>query len=103
MTKELVEERGFSFDDNGFEEELEKDRDLSRASWKGKKIQYLTGLTVSPELKTEFLGYTESKSKSKVLYLFVDGKSVPSAKQGEEAVIVLDKTPFYAEGGWSDW
>lgn len=99
MTKELVEERGFSFDDKGFEEELEKDRDLSRASWKGKKIQYLTGLTVSPELKTEFLGYTESKSKSKVLYLFVDGKSVPSAKQGEEAVIVLDKTPFYAEGG----
>lgn len=105
MTKELVEDRGFGFDDKGFEEELEKDRDLSRASWKGKKAQYLTGLTASPELKTEFLGYTEAKAPAKVLYLFVDGKSVTSAKQGEEAVIVLDKTPFYAEGGGQvgDW
>lgn len=105
MTKELVEDRGFGFDDKGFEEELEKDRDLSRASWKGKKAQYLTGLTASPELKTEFLGYTEAKAQAKVLYLFVDGKSVTSAKQGEEAVVVLDKTPFYAEGGGQvgDW
>ncbi|EOQ95954.1 alanine--tRNA ligase [Leptospira wolbachii serovar Codice str. CDC] len=105
MTKELVEDRGFGFDDKGFEEELEKDRDLSRASWKGKKVQYLTGLTASPELKTEFLGYTSAKAQAKVLYLFVDGKSVTSAKQGEEAVVVLDKTPFYAEGGGQvgDW
>ncbi|MCW7492866.1 alanine--tRNA ligase [Leptospira sp. 2 VSF19] len=105
MTKELVEDRGFGFDDKGFEEELEKDRDLSRASWKGKKVQYLTGLTASPELKTEFLGYTEIKSKAKVLYLFVDGKSVKEVNQGMEAVVVLDKTPFYAEGGGQigDW
>lgn len=105
MTKELVEDRGFGFDDKGFEEELEKDRDLSRASWKGKKIQYLTGLSASPELKTEFLGYTEFKTPAKVLYLFVDGKSVSEANQGSEAVVVLDKTPFYAEGGGQigDW
>lgn len=105
MTKELVEDRGFGFDDKGFEAELEKDRDLSRASWKGKKIQYLTGLSASPELKTKFLGYTETKSQSKVLYLFVDGKSVSEANQGSEAVVVLDKTPFYAEGGGQvgDW
>ena len=105
MTKELVEDRGFGFDDKGFEEELEKDRDLSRASWKGKKIQYLTGLSASPELKTEFLGYTEFKTQAKVLYLFVDGKSVSEANQGSEAVLVLDKTPFYAEGGGQvgDW
>lgn len=105
MTKELVEDRGFGFDDEGFEAELEKDRDLSRASWKGKKIQYLTGLSASPELKTEFLGYTETKSQAKVLYLFVDGKSVTEANQGTDVVVVLDKTPFYAEGGGQvgDW
>lgn len=105
MTKELVEDRGFGFDDKGFEEELEKDRDLSRASWKGKKVQYLTGLSASPELKTEFLGYNATKAQAKVIYLFVDGKSVTSAKQGEEAVVVLDQTPFYAEGGGQigDW
>ncbi|MCW7489758.1 alanine--tRNA ligase [Leptospira meyeri] len=105
MTKELVEDRGFGFDDKGFEVELEKDRDLSRASWKGKKVQYLTGISASPELKTEFLGYTETKSNAKVLYLFVDGKSVKEANQGTDAVVVLDKTPFYAEGGGQigDW
>lgn len=105
MTKELVEDRGFGFDDKGFEEELEKDRDLSRASWKGKKVQYLTGITASPELKTEFLGYSAAKAEAKVIYLFVDGKSVTSANQGEEAVVILDKTPFYAEGGGQigDW
>ncbi|WP_165779483.1 alanine--tRNA ligase [Leptospira harrisiae] len=105
MTKELVEDRGFGFDDKGFEAELEKDRDLSRASWKGKKVQYLTGLSASPELKTEFLGYTDTKSLAKVIYLFVDGKSVTEANQGTEAVVVLDKTPFYAEGGGQvgDW
>ncbi|WP_167481690.1 alanine--tRNA ligase [Leptospira congkakensis] len=105
MTKELVEDRGFGFDDKGFEEELEKDRDLSRASWKGKKVQYLTGLSASPELKTEFLGYTETKAPAKVIYLFVDGKSVSEVNQGSEAVVVLDKTPFYAEGGGQigDW
>lgn len=70
-----------------------------------KKIQYLTGLSASPELKTEFLGYTEFKTQAKVLYLFVDGKSVSEANQGSEAVLVLDKTPFYAEGGGQvgDW
>ncbi|EMJ86516.1 alanine--tRNA ligase [Leptospira meyeri] len=105
MTKELVEDRGFGFDDKGFEAELEKDRDLSRASWKGKKVQYLTGISASPELKTEFLGYTAAKSNAKVLYLFVDGKSVKEAIQGSDAVVVLDKTPFYAEGGGQigDW
>ncbi|TGK86978.1 alanine--tRNA ligase [Leptospira noumeaensis] len=105
MTKELVEDRGFGFDDKGFEVELEKDRDLSRASWKGKKVQYLTGLSASSELKTEFLGYTDTKSQAKVIYLFVEGKSVTEANQGSEAVVVLDKTPFYAEGGGQvgDW
>ncbi|WP_165782525.1 alanine--tRNA ligase [Leptospira meyeri] len=105
MTKELVEDRGFGFDDQGFEVELEKDRDLSRASWKGKKVQYLTGISASPELKTEFLGYTATKANAKVLYLFVDGKSVKEANQGSDVVVVLDKTPFYAEGGGQigDW
>ncbi|GBF49529.1 alanyl-tRNA synthetase [Leptospira ryugenii] len=99
MTRELVLERGFSFHEEEFEEELEKDRDLSRASWKGKKVSYLTGLSNGRELKTEFLGYEASKAEANILYIFKEGKQVPSVRQGEEAVIVLDRTPFYAEGG----
>ncbi|MDF3820281.1 alanine--tRNA ligase [Leptospira sp. 96542] len=99
MTKELVEDRGFVFNDSEFEIELEKDRDLSRASWKGKKNQFLTGVTASQELKTEFLGYTEASTEARVVLLFVSDNSVSEAKQGDEVVLVLDKTPFYAEGG----
>ncbi|TGN20073.1 alanine--tRNA ligase [Leptospira idonii] len=105
MTRELVLERGFSFNDSEFDAELEKDRDLSRASWKGKKNTYLTGISDSSALKTEFTGYTRLTGNSKVLYLFKDGKQVNSLKAGEEGVVLLDQTPFYAEGGGQlgDW
>ncbi|MDZ4725849.1 MAG: alanine--tRNA ligase, partial [Leptospira sp.] len=99
MTRELVIDRGFTFNQKEFEIELEKDRDLSRASWKGKKVTYLTGITDTNKLKTEFVGYKDLKAKSEVLYLFREGKPVDSLKAGEEGVIVLNRSPFYAEGG----
>ncbi|TGL63852.1 alanine--tRNA ligase [Leptospira ognonensis] len=99
MTRELVIEKGFSFNEKEFEQELNKDRDLSRASWKGKKQTYLTGISDTQNLKTEFLGYSELKSQASVLYLFKEGKQVSSLNVGEEGVIVLNRTPFYAEGG----
>ncbi|MCZ8341874.1 MAG: alanine--tRNA ligase [Leptospira sp.] len=99
MTKELVEERGFLFNGEEFEAELEKDRDLSRASWKGKKTAYLTGIASDPRLQTEFLGYSETSSESQILYLFSEGKQVTEAQVGAEVAVVLDRTPFYGEGG----
>ncbi|TGN11969.1 alanine--tRNA ligase [Leptospira ilyithenensis] len=105
MTRELVLERGFSFNDSEFDAELDKDRDLSRASWKGKKTAYLTGITDTSKLKTEFTGYTQLNGTAKVQFLFKDGKQVNSLKAGEEGVILVDKSPFYAEGGGQlgDW
>ncbi len=99
MTRELVLEKGFSFDEKEFLVELEKDRDLSRASWKGKKQSYLTGISDPTRLKTDFLGYDSLKSKSQAIYLFKDGKQAEFLTSGDIGVIVLDKTPFYAEGG----
>lgn len=48
---------------------------------------------------TEFVGYTDLKSTSKVLAIVKDGVRVDSIGEGENAIIVLDKTPFYGEGG----
>ncbi|WCL50614.1 alanine--tRNA ligase [Leptospira sp. GIMC2001] len=100
MTKELTIERGFEFDDNGFEAELEKDRSLSRDSWKGKKSAFLTGLSVDEAPATEFLGYGDRVASATIkLCLTGDGKKVDRIQVGEKAVLILDKTSFYAESG----
>jgi alanyl-tRNA synthetase len=100
MTKELVLERGLEFDEAEFDRELEKDRVLSRESWKGKKISFLTGLDSSELKPTEFLGYQQTSGTGKVQFIFTpEGKPVTQIGIGEKAVLVLDRTPFYAESG----
>jgi alanyl-tRNA synthetase len=100
MTQELALERNFGFDMDSFEEELEKDRNISRDSWKGKKLSFLTGLSSSDVSSTEFIGYGSKSSESKVQLLFTqDAKPRDTIKTNEEAVIILDRTPFYAESG----
>ncbi|MCC5815180.1 MAG: alanine--tRNA ligase [Leptospira sp.] len=100
MTQELVAERNIEFDEESFEAELEKDRNISRDSWKGKTTSFLTGIDSSQGLNTEFLGYTDQSSKGRVQYIFnSSGKVMDSIQSGEEGVLILDKTPFYAESG----
>ncbi len=98
MTKEILEERGFSFDEKTFEEELEKDRTLSRESWKGKKTSYinLLGEKVSP---TIFSGYTKLNDDGKILFLIEENSKKEKISEGSKAVIILDKTSFYGESG----
>ncbi len=98
MTRELVTERGFEFDDSSFEEELEKDRNLSRETWKGKGRSFLAG--VEGISATEFVGYTTHRMKSGlVMILSPEGLRKESATVGENAVLILDRTSFYAESG----
>lgn len=100
MTQELVMEKGIEFDEASFEEELEKDRNLSRESWKGKSSNFLTGLDAGSVPATEFLGYSERKASGKVAFLFTPtAEKKDSVATNEEAVVVLDRTPFYAESG----
>jgi len=100
MTQELVLERGFTFDEKGFEEELEKDRNISRDSWKGKKLSFLTGLSAGQIKATEFLGYGTHKAEGNLLFTFSsDGKLQSSLKPGEKGALLMDATPFYAESG----
>ncbi|RHX95531.1 alanine--tRNA ligase [Leptospira yasudae] len=105
MTEEIVAEQGLDFDKQGFQEELEKDRQVSRESWKANKVSLMTGQSVE---KTEFLGYSSLSGKGNITHLFYsapkssgsyDNKPANVLKEGQAGVIVLNRTPFYPEGG----
>ncbi|WP_061207170.1 alanine--tRNA ligase [Leptospira santarosai] len=120
MTEEIVTEQGLDFDKEGFQEELEKDRQVSRESWKANKISLMTGQETG---KTEFLGYSSVLGKGNITHLFrslSQGSDSPSQKdqksqnsetgsydykpssvlkEGQAGAIVLGKTAFYPEGG----
>ncbi|TGK19515.1 alanine--tRNA ligase [Leptospira kmetyi] len=96
MTEEIVAEQGLDFDKQGFQEELEKDRQVSRESWKANKVSLMTGQSVE---KTEFLGYSSVLEKGNITHLFFDNKPASSLKEGQTGAIVLNRTPFYPEGG----
>jgi len=96
LTADVCRERGVTVDEAGFEVAMNRQRDQARAAGKFKMTQ---GLEYSGA-PTVFHGYdTLNKESAKVLALYVDGSQVKSIKAGDNAVLVLDNTPFYAESG----
>lgn len=101
LTQEIAAEEGLTIDADGFELEMEKQRDRAR------EAHETIDLTVQGSLDklaeniqiTEFLGYEELANHANVEVLLVNGKSVEEADAGSEVQIILDKTPFYAESG----
>lgn len=95
LTADICRERGIEVDLDGFEVAMENQRQMARASGKFKTAE---GLSYSG-VQTRFDGYTTLEGKGTVTALYVDGTSVQSVAQGQQAVVVLDATPFYAESG----
>ena len=96
LTADVCRERGVTVDEAGFEVAMNRQRDQARAAGKFKMAQ---GLDYSGA-PTVFHGYdTLNKDSAKVLALYIDGSQVNSIKAGDNAVLVLDNTPFYAESG----
>jgi alanyl-tRNA synthetase len=96
LTADVCRERGVKVDEAGFEVAMNRQRDQARAAGKFKMAQ---GLEYSGA-PTVFHGYdTLNKESAKVLALYVEGSQVKSIKAGDNAVLVLDNTPFYAESG----
>ena len=103
LTLEMAREEGLEVDEVGFTRLMKEQRDRAKADAKAKK----SGHTDLSEYKkiadakgaSEFIGYTHIRSESKVNGILVDGISVKSANAGDDVEIVLDRTPFYAEGG----
>lgn len=100
LTKDILEEKGITVDEERFNELLEEQKAQARAARKDAGADAWKGSSVKVDVpQTEFVGYTDYTSDSKVLAIIKDGALADMIGAGEEGVIVLDKTPFYAESG----
>ena len=104
MTKEIATSAGLSVDERGFRELLEGQRSRSRATAKFSQDamrfgQFYAGLRESEQLRSEFTGYDELATDARIVSLVVGGSRVEAAHEGTDVEIVLDRTPFYPEGG----
>ncbi|MDO9283538.1 MAG: alanine--tRNA ligase, partial [Aquabacterium sp.] len=96
LTGDVCRERGVTVDEAGFNAAMNRQREQARAS---AKFKMAAGLAYEGT-PTTFHGYEHLQCEtSKVTALYVDGAAVPSVKAGDDCVIVLDHTPFYAESG----
>ena len=103
LTLEMAREVGLEVDESGFTRLMKEQRDRAKADARAKK----SGHTDLSEYKkiadisgaTQFVGYTETLTESRVTAIVVDGVATKSASAGDDVEIILDRTPFYAEGG----
>ncbi|MEW6370441.1 MAG: alanine--tRNA ligase [Pseudomonadota bacterium] len=95
LTADICRERGVTLDEAGFAEAMEQQKKTARAAGKFKmaaKVEYAGD-------KTKFVGYESLVHNTHVLALYSEGVSVQELKEGQEGIVVLDTTPFYAESG----
>ena len=100
LTQEIAEEEGLTVDLEGFEAEMEAQRQRSQAAHQTVDLTTQDSLEQLEEVHpTEFLGYTHHSTPVQVTALLANGKRVESASAGDEVQVVLNQTPFYAESG----
>ncbi len=95
LTADIARERGFNVDFAGFEAAMAQQRERARAA---SKFTLGRGLEFSGQ-PTEFVGYDTLEQDGRILALYKEGSPVREIVAGDEAVVVLDRTPFYAESG----
>ena len=99
LTREIAEEAGLGIDEETFKALMKEQRDRARAArgniggWDSSDKEMLAGIAA-----TEFTGYTETETEAKVVAIIADGMLVNEVSEGE-FTLILDKTPFYGEGG----
>ena len=103
LTLEMAREEGLEVDEDGFRRLMKEQKDRAKADAKAKKSGH-TDVSVYKTIadksgKSEFIGYSQQSSESKLTGIVVDGIGVTSASEGDDVEIVLSRTPFYAEGG----
>jgi len=100
LTADIARERGLSVDMAGFEAAMEQQRETARAAGKFASTTGLPADLVAQLSPTVFLGYEHLDAGGlQVVALLKDGRPVASVHAGDEAVVILDRTPFYAESG----
>lgn len=101
LTKEILAERGMTVDEDRFNELLAEQKQRARSARKnaGADAWISDSVDLGTIEKTEFVGYTEAIVDAKILAIVKDGELIKTATAGDKVVVVLDRTPFYAEGG----
>ncbi|CAM4139295.1 alanine--tRNA ligase [Bacillus manliponensis] len=100
LTEEYAEEAGMTVDQDGFEAEMEKQRERARAARQDvDSMQVQGGVLGEIKVASEFIGYSEMAVESNVVALVKNGEYTDSLQVGEEGQLMLDVTPFYAESG----
>ena len=96
LTADIAREKGLTVDHNGFEVEMEKQRNRARSS---SSFSAVETSQLNVEGNTEFTGYSQLMDNSNISEIFQDSEAVNEIVEGDEAIIILDKSPFYAESG----
>jgi len=102
LTEEIVRDQGLALDLAGFERAMDHQREQARAAWKGSGEEAVNPVypTLAKRLgSTRFLGYDTLEAQGRVLAILKNDQLVEAAEEGSEVEIVVDQTPFYAEGG----
>src|SRR4030042_2384832 len=102
LTVAILQEDGLSLDEGGFNAQMEGQRQKSKQAWQG--IGEARGKEIYHRLsnegfRTEFLGYGEVRSDSKILKIIKGNEIVPAAGEGDKVEVITEKTPFYGETG----
>jgi alanyl-tRNA synthetase len=100
LTEEYAEEEGMTIDHEGFESEMEQQRERARSARNEvDSMQVQGGVLRDIRNESEFVGYDQLEVEANVIVLLKDGEHATEAGIGEEIQLILDKTPFYAESG----
>ena len=99
IVQDVVRDKGLKLDLAGFQKLMEKQRARSRSKTDFESISEAYKQLASQGIKPEFSGYGRLEDKSEVLLIVQDGRAVDQVNQGEQAEIVVARTPFYAESG----
>ena len=103
LTADIVKRDGFTLDTEGFEAEMEQQRERARGAWKGSGEEAVAECYLklsSSGIATEFCGYEgNTEADSKITAIIVGGNTVETLSEGQEAEIVVATTPFYGESG----
>ncbi|HLU15568.1 MAG TPA: alanine--tRNA ligase [Burkholderiaceae bacterium] len=95
LTADICRERQVNVDLDGFDAAMERQREQARAAGKFKEAENVTYSGVS----TQFTGYEQLQTSGRITALYLDGTQVNTLEAGQEGIVVLDTTPFYAESG----
>ncbi len=101
LTIEILEEKNFTVDQAGFEEEMTKQQKRARAARSAQDQEsWLAGATETfDQYQTEFLGYEKEQTEATILAIFQDGVSVEALSENEKGIVLVDRTTLYGESG----